>query len=311
VQTLTLQAFDYQGNPVGTDTITITGTGGTLSAAAGNLVISEIHYNPANPTGGETAVAADNDEFEFIELRNISAQTVSLAGCRITGGIDYTFENTTLAAGAYAVVPRNTAAFAARYPGVPTLTHYYVAGTNFLRNSGDTLTLLGANGLTISTVAYNDSGSVKWPASPDGNGPSLVLIAPLTNPDAADPLHWRASTASGGNPGTSDAIAAPVAPTPADLLAYAVGTGTMPIAGSELVLGQRTMNFTLERNPLADADWTLESTAALTSPWTAAGATYEITARTALIGGNERITLRATTPMSGTSGFLRGKLRVP
>lgn len=310
-QTLTLQAFDYQGNLVGTDTITITGTGGTLSAAAGNLVISEIHYNPANPTGGELSASSDKDEFEFIEVRNISAQTVSLAGCRFTGGIDYTFPNTTLAAGAYAIVPRNNSAFTARYPAVPALAHYYVAGTNYLANSGDSFDLLAANGTVISSVNYNDSGSVKWPASPDGNGPSLVLIAPLTNPDVADPLHWRASSATHGNPGTSDAIAAPVAPTQAQLLAYAIGTGAMPIAGSELVVGQRTMNFTLERNPLADADWTLESVATLPGTWAPAGAAYEITTRTTLPGGNERITLRSITPMSGTNGYLRGKLRVP
>ena len=311
VQTLTLQAFDYQGNLVGTDTITITGTGGTLSAAAGNLVISEIHYNPANPVGGELSASSDNDEFEFIEIRNISAQTVSLAGCRIVGGIDYTFANTTLAAGAYAVIPRNTAAFNARYPGVPTLAHYYVAGDNFLANGGEEIALISAGAIDISRVAFNDSGSVKWPATPDGNGPSLVLIAPLTNPDATDPLHWRASATANGNPGTSDAIAAPVAPTQAELLDFAIGTGAMPVAGSELVVGARTMNFTLERNPFADADWTLESVATLTGTWAPVGATYEITARTTLPGGIERVTLRCTTPMSGTSGFLRGKLRVP
>ena len=312
-QTLTLQAFDYQGNLVGSDTITITGTGGVVPAAAGNLVISEIHYNPANPSGaGELGASTDNDEFEFIEIRNISpTQTVSLAGCTIVGGIDYTFAATTIAPGARAVIPRNTAAFTARYPAIGKLAPYFVAGANFLSNSGDSFTILGANGLEVTSVIFNDSGSVKWPAAPDGSGPSLVLIAPLTNPDENDPLNWRASSAANGNPGASDALATPVAPTSAQLLAHAIGTGAMPVAGSELVLGARTLNFTLERNLLADVNWTAESTTTLASPWAAAGATYEITARTILPGGIERVTLRCTTPMSGTSSFLRGKLRIP
>jgi hypothetical protein len=311
-QTVTLQAYDYQGNLVGTDSITGFGTGTAVPAAAGNIVISELHYNPATPTGGELTASADPDEFEFIEIRNISTSTVSLAGCRFDGGLDYVFPtNTTLAPGAYAVVPRNTAAFAARYSGIATLPHYYVAGANFLSNSGEEIALLTAAGTDVARISYNDSGSVKWPASPDGSGPSLVLIAPMTNPDATDPLHWRASSTTHGNPGTSDALPTPIAPTTAQLLTYAIGTGAMPTAGSELILGQRTMTFTLERNPLADADWSLETTATLPGTWTAATTGYEITARTTLPGGNERITLRATSPMTAPSTFLRAKLRVP
>jgi hypothetical protein len=318
-QTLTLQAFDYHGNLVGTDTITITGTGGIVPAAAGNLVVSEVHYNPANPTGGELSASSDNDEFEFIEVRNISAsQTVNLAGCRFTGGIDYTFPNTTLAPGAYAVIPRNSTAFAARYPGVPTLAHYYVAGDNFLSNGGEELALIGATGLDITRFSYNDSGSVKWPASPDGSGPSLVLVAPLTNPDATDPLHWRASASIHGNPGGSDALAPLANPGGDDdgdgisnLVEQAVGSGAMPVGGSETVLGQRHQTFTLERNPLADADWTLESVATLGGTWAPASVEFEITARTTLPGGIERVTLRSIAPALGNSGFLRGKLRAP
>ena len=316
---VTLQAFDYQGNLVGTDTITITGTGAVVPAAAGNLVVSEVHYNPTAPTGGELSASSDKDEFEFVEVRNISAtQTVNLAGCQFTGGLTYTFPNTTLAPGAFAVIPRNSTAFAARYSGVAALAHYYQAGANFLSNSGEAFSLIGANAAAIASISYGDSSSVKWPAGPDGNGPSLILIAPLTDPDASDPLHWRASAASHGNPGSSDAIAVPAAPLADDngngivnLLEYAVGTGAMPIAGTEVVVGQQHLNFTLERKLLADADWTLETSATLTGTWAAAGTAYEISSRSTLPGGIERITLRSTTPMSGPSGFLRAKIEVP
>ena len=304
---ITLQAFDYHGNLVGTDTITITGTGGVVPAAAGNVVISEVHYNPAAPTGGELSASSDKDEFEFVEIRNISpTQTVNLTGCQFTGGLDYTFPNVTLAPGAYAVIPRNSTAFAARYPGIPTLAHYYQPGANFLGNGGDDFAFVNASAVEIAHVTYSDSGSVKWPASPDGSGPSLILIAPLTNPAAADPLHWRASAANHGNPGATDALSPPAAP-----LADDDGDGIKNLAGSTLVVGQPHMTFTLERNPLADVNWTIESTASLTGTWSAVGAAYDITSRTALPGGIERVTLRATTPMSGPSGFLRASLALP
>jgi hypothetical protein len=316
---ITLQAFDYQGKFLFSDTINITGSGGTIPAAAGTLAISEIHYNPLVPTGAELNASTDKDEFEFLEVRNTSAtQTVSLAGCRFTGGVDYTFPNTTVAPGGYAVIPRNSAAFAARYTGVATLPHYYVAGGNFLSNSGDELTLLAANGNVIAHVIYQDSASVKWPASADGAGRSLVLIAPMTNPDENNPLHWRASAANHGNPGTSDALA-PIANPGGDsdgngiknMVEHALGSGAMPKAGTELVGGLPHLTFTLERNPLADTDWSLENTADLKATWTPADDAYQITTRTLLPNGVERITLRSTNATSATGQFLRGKIRVP
>ena len=40
----------------------------------------------------------------------------------------------------------------------------------------------------------------------DTDGHSLVLVSPLTNPDHANPLSWRASVAPGGSPGTDDSL---------------------------------------------------------------------------------------------------------
>ena len=137
-------------------------------------------------------------------------------------------------------------------------------------------------------------------------------------PDAADPLHWRSSAANHGNPGGGDALAPLANPSGDDdgdgisnLVEQAVGSGAMPVGGSETVLGQRHMTFTLERNPMADTDWTLESVATLGGTWAPAGVDFEITARTTLPGGIERVTLRSITPAVGNSGFLRGKLRAP
>ena len=310
---VTLQAFDYQGNLVGSDSITITGTGTVVPAAAGNVVVSELHYNPAAVTAGEISAGySDKDDFEFIELRNTGAQTVNLAGCHFTGGMDYTFPAVTLAPGAYAVIARRSAAFAMRHPGVTPLGEYYQAGVNFLSNGGEEVALTAASSADIARFSYGDS--LPWPASPDGTGPSLVLIAPKTNPDPANPLHWRASAASHGNPGASDAPALP-----ANLLGdndgdgikniteHAIGAGAFPSIGRETVLGASHVTFTLERAALADVSWDLESSTALAG-WVPAGAAYEITVRSALPGGVERVTLRALAPASGPAYFLRGKL---
>ena len=73
------------------------------------------------------------------------------------------------------------------------------------------------------------------------------------------------------------------------------------------MLGASLTTFTLERAALADVNWDLENTATLNG-WGPAGAAYEISARSGLPGGIERVTLRAINPYSGTSLFLRAKL---
>ena len=310
---VTLLALDFQGNVVGSDTITITGTGVVVPAAAGNVVISELHYNPAAPSQSEiNAGYTDHDDFEFIELRNIGTQTVNLAGCQFLGGIDFTFPSTTLAPGAYAVIARRAAAFALRHPGVTVLGEYYQPGANYLSNSGEEIALIAASSADIARFTYGDR--LPWPASPDGNGPSLVLIAPKTNPDPANPLHWRASTTYDGNPGASDALALPASLSGDDdgdgipnITEHAIGTGALPKIGSESVLGTTRTTFTLDRAALADVSWDLENSATFAG-WGPANAAYEISARTNLPGGIERVTLRALAPYFGTSLFLRAKL---
>jgi hypothetical protein len=51
---------------------------------------------------------------------------------------------------------------------------------------------------------YNDQPD--WPTAADGDGASLVLVAPFSAPDHNVPANWRASTRTGGSPGTSDAL---------------------------------------------------------------------------------------------------------
>ena len=54
----------------------------------------------------------------------------------------------------------------------------------------------------IRSFTYGDA--FPWPESPDGLGPSLVLIAPESDPDHGLAANWRPSIMSGGVPGASD-----------------------------------------------------------------------------------------------------------
>ncbi len=161
------------------------------AASAANLVISEICYNPPFAEG-----------WEFIELQNISAGVVELTGVEFTAGIGYGFApGTVLAAGARLVLARDAAAFAAQFPGA-TLHGVY---TGSLDNSGEQIALSDALGADIKRFVYGDDHP--WPNAADGNGHSMVLIAPQMNPDHSLPENWRASVLPGGNPGSGDAIA--------------------------------------------------------------------------------------------------------
>ncbi len=153
-----------------------------------NLVISEIMYNPPAPEGGDA---------EFIELMNIHATApLDLTGVQFTAGITFNFATgTTLAPGARLVLARNAAVFTAKYGGTAHGTF-----TGSLDNGGERLSLSLGGGTALRDFAYDNS--FPWPTEPDNGGASLVLIAPRTNPDHANPLNWRASTTPG--PGTSD-----------------------------------------------------------------------------------------------------------
>ncbi|KKK54684.1 hypothetical protein LCGC14_3082220, partial [marine sediment metagenome] len=95
-----------------------------VPADAASLAITELNYNPTEPTDEEAAVATalgvifNNDDFEFVELRNAGATTVDLAGVRFGTGITFEFPTEPmrpLAPGESVVVVANTDAFAARY----------------------------------------------------------------------------------------------------------------------------------------------------------------------------------------------------
>lgn len=261
-------------------------------ATAANLVVSEIHYHPADPSPAEiTAGFTNPDDFEFVEVANISPDKVSLAGVQfvqgdIGQGIGFAFNDGStwsLAAGARAIVVKNRLAFAQRYPGIPIAGEY----RGRLDNDGDLLTLKGASGAIIAAISYDDL--CPWPAAADGAGYSLTF----TGGTPADAANWRTSLATGGTPGTSDSVPY----SGGDFLAYALG-GHMPswqASGASLLID-------LRRVPGADsAAVTLEySTDLVTWPTAPAGCMEE------LRGPDGSVTTRWTLP-DGPRRFLRIK----
>ncbi|MBI5692529.1 MAG: CotH kinase family protein [Verrucomicrobia bacterium] len=64
-----------------------------VPASAANLVVSEFHYHPPDPTAAEEAAGFNNgNDFEFIELMNISrTQSVDLTGVKIEDAVTFDF----------------------------------------------------------------------------------------------------------------------------------------------------------------------------------------------------------------------------
>ncbi|MEA3224919.1 MAG: lamin tail domain-containing protein, partial [Planctomycetota bacterium] len=183
----------------------------------GPIIISEIMYNPDWPVGGSYT----NDQYEYVELYNISAEPVTLyrydkAGpWKFTDGIEFTFGTDmpiTIPVGGYLLIVKNPAAFSHRYPDIPAekiLGPY----DGSLSNAGEKLELAMPGDLDVSgerlyiridRVNYSDGSHPQnvplpvdlWPGEADGKGKSLTrkTLADYGN----DPDNWIASAPSPG-----------------------------------------------------------------------------------------------------------------
>jgi len=158
------------------------------------LLITEIMYHPPGITN------IDGDEFEFIELKNVTSTNLELSGVRFTNGIAFTFPvGTFVPPNNFVVLVSNPSAFGNKYPGVGVDGVY----TNRLSNSGETVSLAHVTGAPIFSVNYGTRPP--WPQAADGAGFSIVPANANSNPNPADPLNWRASAVIGGSPGADDA----------------------------------------------------------------------------------------------------------
>jgi hypothetical protein len=168
----------------------------SVGPVAENLRITEIMYHAQDPNE------------EFIELRNIGAETINLNMVSFTDGIDFTFPNIELAPTRNIVLVRDRTTFEGRYGtggrGSPVIAGQY-AGK--LDNAGERIRLEDAAGRTILDFDYKDG----WRSITDGEGFSLTATDPANpDPDSWDKSDsWRASTYTGGSPGNDDSDGIP------------------------------------------------------------------------------------------------------
>jgi len=231
----------------------------TVPASAANLVISEINYHPGEPTtDAELLVSTDRDDYEFLELMNVGAQSIDLTGVRFTLGITFSFAaNTILPSGGRLVLVKNKAAFEARYPGLAATIQIAtdVLGNDFYNgrfsNGGEQITLLDAKDAAIHDFLYDDE--LPWPLA-DGSTFSLVLKSPaLPVPNHGLATSWVASNTAGGAPGSAaefgfvgNAASDDDGDEYSALMEYALGTSDSLSGDAEQQIAITTAPFTVE-----------------------------------------------------------------
>jgi hypothetical protein len=165
--------------------------------AHASLLITEIHYHPADPSVAERNAGFDDaDEFEFLEFLNSGTNPITLTNLRLTNAVRFNFASNAspaLEPGAVALLVKNRAAFVQRYgSGLPVIGQY----DGNLSNGGENL-LLMEGGRPLLDITYGTQAP--WPTAPDGEGNSLELLD--WNGNFNSPTNWRASIELHGTPG--------------------------------------------------------------------------------------------------------------
>jgi len=165
---------------------------------AAYLRITELMYNPTDAADDSDA---NNDDFEFIELKNVGPDTLDLSSVSFTNGVAFHFGDsdvTTLGPGAFVLVVKSRAAFESRYG---SQLSSLIAGeySGRLSNGGEEIRLEDFWNGTILEFEYRDD----WHDLTDGRGHSLVVVDPVGT-DAGDwglEDTWQASASVDGSPG--------------------------------------------------------------------------------------------------------------
>ncbi|HLB73309.1 MAG TPA: lamin tail domain-containing protein [Sedimentisphaerales bacterium] len=171
----------------------------------GPIVISEIMYNPL----------FDNQDEEFIELLNITSESVTMydfdtgEAWKFTDGVSYTLPGLTLSAGGRAVLAKDLNAYINAYGMPPWGVFILGPYSGRLDNSGEKLDLsmpgdIDEHGvrqyIRVDRVNYSDGthsqdnpGYVDlWPQEGDGAGASIVRANPALYGN--DPNNWIPAT---------------------------------------------------------------------------------------------------------------------
>ena len=140
----------------------------------GDIVITEIMYNPDGPTLGS------DDLYEWVELCNIGIDPVQLDGMMLSDGGNQLFlEVFELAPMARVVVAADPASFSGAYGSMVPVVQWEGEWVK-LSNSSDTLILYSSTGGVIDELSYTDDWGVAegdtTRSDADGRGSSLEKI---------------------------------------------------------------------------------------------------------------------------------------
>lgn len=163
-----------------------------LNANFHDIKITEIHYHPLDQSTN------NNQEFEFIELKNTGTSTLDLGGIQFTNGIEYEFPSETqLKPQGFIVLASNRNYFYERYGFLP-----FDEYQGQLDNNGEKIGLISAEKDTLCSLRYSDTNG--WAQAADGEGYSLVPTEynPVNKQDKLE--YWRASHQIGGSPEADD-----------------------------------------------------------------------------------------------------------
>ena len=161
-----------------------------------DIVINEIMYHHGSR----------DERYEYIELYNKGASTVSLEGWSFTDGIAYDFNDSSqvseIAAGGYLVVAKDPDLLATTYGNLTIGVNLVGPYRKELDDHKERVRLAypyedpethDVNMIVVDEVTYYDGG--RWPVWADGQGSSLELRDPRSNND--NPDAWAASDESG------------------------------------------------------------------------------------------------------------------
>lgn len=188
---------------------------GQLSEAQQFLRISSLMYAPKAAASGPYSA----EDFEYLELINLSTGPLDVTGVRLTEGVQFLFPadpRFILGGGERVVVVKNLEAFRSRYGLAPRVAGVY---TGSLNNGGESMVMLDALGEKILDFEF----SPEWQRTTDGLGFALTRIdlgAPVSAWGAS--AGWRAGLATPGAAGGVDPVEAQISVVINEVLANSV-----------------------------------------------------------------------------------------
>ena len=161
----------------------------------GPLVISEIHYQPANPSARARAISPEleSDDLEFLEILNTGSVPIDLSHWQLRGGIEMNFDDGILLGAGEAVTilsfdpyaaqnSQRAAAFRAEYD-LPTRVRLLGGYRGKLRSQGEQIVLRHPINLAdLSEFIVEDEviydNLLPWPPLGDGSHHALQRVDP-------------------------------------------------------------------------------------------------------------------------------------